>query len=154
MNRQYIGARYVPKFYEGSNGSNWESNHSYEALTIVTYLNNSYTSKIPVPATVGNPADNPGYWVLTGNFNAQVEEYRKDVEILSNRKYIFIGDSYGETRDSTSWIDELVSSLGLTNGMYYKTFAGGYGFHPAYTGGDNAKFILDTETNEIVWGSN
>ena len=37
--RQYIGARYVPKF---SNPIEWNRNNSYEALTIVTYLNNSY----------------------------------------------------------------------------------------------------------------
>ena len=54
MNRQYIGARYVPKFFEGEGGSNtWAgSSVAYEALTVVTYLNNSYTSKKPVPAGV------------------------------------------------------------------------------------------------------
>ena len=80
--RQYIGARYVPKFFENPNthDNEWLSGASYEALTIVTYYNNSYTSKKPVPSTVGNPADNPSYWVVTGNYNAQVEQYREDVE--------------------------------------------------------------------------
>lgn len=72
--RQYVGARYVPKF---DDQGAWQSGTSYEALTIVTYNNASYTSKIPVPATVGNPADNDTYWVLTGNYNAQVEDYRQ-----------------------------------------------------------------------------
>lgn len=72
--RQYVGARYVPKF---ADPVAWQSGTSYEALTIVTYNNNSFTSKIPVPATVGNPADNPTYWVETGNYNAQVEDYRQ-----------------------------------------------------------------------------
>lgn len=72
--RQYVGARYVPKFaYPVA----WQAGTSYEALTIVTYNNSSYTSKIPVPATVGNPADNDSYWALTGNYNAQVEDYRQ-----------------------------------------------------------------------------
>ena len=80
MNRQYIGARYVPKFYEGSNGNEWDVNVPYEPLTIVTYLGNSYTSKIPVPANVGAPNLNPTYWVLTSNYSAQIEEYRQQVE--------------------------------------------------------------------------
>ena len=46
-NRQYIGARYVPKF---ADPVEWNSALSYEALTIVTHLGNSFTSKKPVPA--------------------------------------------------------------------------------------------------------
>ena len=81
MIRQYVGARYVPKF---ADPVAWASGTSYEAMTIVTYNNSSYTSKIPVPATVGNPADNPDYWALTGNYNAQVEQYRQETETVSN----------------------------------------------------------------------
>lgn len=80
MARQYIGARYVPKFYEGSHGSEWDYNVAYEPLTIVTYLGNSYTSKKPIPAGVGNPKDNGDYWASTGIYNTQVEEYRQEVE--------------------------------------------------------------------------
>lgn len=69
--REYVGARYVPKF---ADPVEWQSDTSYEALTIVTYNNSSYTSKVPVPATVGNPAQNIEYWVLTGNYNAQTQE--------------------------------------------------------------------------------
>ena len=81
MVRQYVGARYVPKF---ADPVAWASGTSYEAMTIVTYNNSSYTSKIPVPATVGNPAGNPDYWALTGNYNAQVEQYRQETETVSN----------------------------------------------------------------------
>lgn len=77
MVRQYVGARYVPKF---ASPTEWKEGTSYEALTIVTYNNASYTSKVPVPPTVGNPAQNKDYWALTGNYNAQVEEYRQTVE--------------------------------------------------------------------------
>ena len=78
---QYVGARYVPKF---ADPVEWQSNTSYEALTIVTYNKSSYTSKIPVPATVGNPAENGTYWVLTGNYNSQVEQYRQETEEVKN----------------------------------------------------------------------
>ena len=66
--RQYIGARYVVKTYENSqnpNSAEWEANTSYEPLTLVTYQNSSYLSKKQVPATVGNPAANAAYWIVT-----------------------------------------------------------------------------------------
>ena len=77
MIKQYVGARYVPKF---ASPVEWAADTSYEALTIVTFNNASYTSKVPVPPTVGNPANNPQYWALTGNYNAQVEQYRQETE--------------------------------------------------------------------------
>ena len=72
--RQYIGARYVPKF---ADPIAWDSDRSYEALTIVTYLGTSYTSKKDVP--VGTAISNTEYWVATGNYNSQVEEYAEIV---------------------------------------------------------------------------
>lgn len=70
INRQYVGARYVPKIM-----GEWNKALQYEALSVVTYMNNSFTSKVPVPANV--EINNTDYWVNTGNYNAQVEEYRK-----------------------------------------------------------------------------
>lgn len=109
MNRQYVGARYVPKF---ANPIEWDNKRSYEALTIVTYLGTSYTSKKTVP--VGIEINDGDYWVVTGNYNAQIDEYRKEVNIinekvnelynLKNRKFILIGDSYGVNNEPT-WID-------------------------------------------------
>ena len=71
INRQYVGARYVPKIV-----GEWNKVLQYEALSVVTYMGNSFTSKVPVPANV--EIDNTDYWVNTGNYNAQVEEYRKE----------------------------------------------------------------------------
>lgn len=141
MVKQYVGARYVPKF---ASPVEWASDTSYEALTIVTFNNASYTSKIPVPPTVGNPANNPKYWALTGNYNAQVEEYRQETvnvknsinEEVSNREnadnilqqnidtlkthprnFILIGDSFSigvNGDDNTKKLD---------NGGWIKRFA-------------------------------
>lgn len=79
---QYIGARYVPLFFTNpdDNSNNWKSGVAYDPLTVVTDLNQSYTSKIPVPASVGRPSENPAYWILTGAYNNQVEQYRQEVE--------------------------------------------------------------------------
>ena len=83
--RQYIGARYVPKFYDYNGSSNWRSGVEYEALTIVTRNGNSYTSKIPVPSSVGAPEENPTYWVATGLYNEQVEAYRQLTIAVASR---------------------------------------------------------------------
>ena len=71
INRQYVGARYVPKIM-----GEWDKNIPYEPLSIVTYKGNSFTSKIPVPAKVD--IGDETYWVNTGNYNAQLEAYRKE----------------------------------------------------------------------------
>lgn len=72
----YVGARYVP-IYDGA----WSSSKKYEPLVVVQYQGNSYTSKTYVPAGV-NPT-NENYWAQSGNYNAQVEEYRKEVGRLT-----------------------------------------------------------------------
>lgn len=75
---KYVGARYVPLFAEPAE---WNINSTYEPLTIVLHEGNSYTSKQYVP--VGIQIDNEEYWALTGNYNAQVEQYRKEVKTLA-----------------------------------------------------------------------
>ena len=71
---QYIGSRYVPVF---ADTLYWSSTRTYEPLTITLHEGNSYTSKQYVPA--GIDIANGDYWALTGNYNAQVEQYRKEV---------------------------------------------------------------------------
>lgn len=115
VERQYIGARYVPKFFEGVNGSpEWVAGLAYEALTIVTYLGNSFTSKVPVPAGVGNPADNPTYWVNTGNYNAQVDAYRGEVaEVKSDVAGVqgALNTEIQNRKDADELINENITSL-------------------------------------------
>lgn len=68
----YIGARYVPLIMGA-----YDATKAYEPLTIVLYEGASYTSKQAVPA--GVTPTNDEYWALTGNYNAQVEQYRTEV---------------------------------------------------------------------------
>jgi len=77
---QYIGARYAPLFYEGTNGAEWDQGVPYEPLTIVTYAGFSWTSKKKVPSSVGAPNLNPDYWVNTGNYNEGINELMQAVE--------------------------------------------------------------------------
>ena len=76
--RQYIGARYVPIFgRKGEESIEWDNSAPYEPLTIVLYQGNSYTSRQYVP--VGVEITNQEFWAITGNYNAQVEQYRIEV---------------------------------------------------------------------------
>lgn len=155
--RQYIGARYVPKFFEGgsSQSAEWLANTQYEALTIVTRNGNSYTSRKPVPANIGAPEENPEYWVSTGIFNEQVEEYRQEVSALSDTvsgiqsdivdieneiadiegsitdKWLFVADSYDIYYDDYHRTDVCAEAMGLANDQYYTIAAGGYGIKPS-----------------------
>lgn len=143
--RQYVGARYVPIVM-----GEWNNTVAYEALSIVTYLGNSYTSKKPVP--VGTEITNTEYWVLTGNYNAQVEEYRQEVEeavgevetaiaaigtdymkSIKNRKFLIVGDSYADGQQGGSPAQEfpyyLKIYLGLTDNEVFVVARGGDGFN-------------------------
>lgn len=71
---QYIGKRYAPLL---ADPIEWDGSKTYESLTIVQHEGNSYTSRQDVP--VGIDIGNDKYWALTGNYNAQVEAYRKEV---------------------------------------------------------------------------
>lgn len=77
---QYIGARYVPLF---ADPMQWDSTKTYEPLTIVYNGGNSYTSRQYVPA--GIQIDDDAYWALTGNYNAQIEQYRAEVARCDGR---------------------------------------------------------------------
>lgn len=106
VQRQYIGARYVPKFFQGPDGTPaWIGNVPYEPLIIVTYLGNSYTSKIPVPSGIGNPSLNPTYWALTGNFNAQLQQVSSDVETMK--------ETVNEVTQDISEINDKINNLDL-----------------------------------------
>ena len=133
-NNVYIGMRYVPIF-----DGDWDATKSYEALTIVQYGNNTYTSKKPVP--VGTLPTNTNYWALTGNYNGQIADLNTrmtaaegnindldtridtleaEVPALRKRKFILIGDSYGNgvpLGTSYGWIARAKAALGLTEGV-------------------------------------
>lgn len=92
--RQSIGARYVPKFAEPSE---WTPTRTYEPLTIVTYYENSYTSKKNVPQ--GVDIGNREYWALTGSLNGAIREclteinnIKLDISKLKDLKIVNVKD--------------------------------------------------------------
>lgn len=107
---QYIGARYVPKFYENSAGTaEWRSGVIYEPLTIVTWNGNSYTSKKMVPSVIGDPSLNPDYWVATGLFNQQVADLsdrlitaESNIDVLNNKTGYYTPEMFGAAGDGVT----------------------------------------------------
>lgn len=111
MIRQYIGARYVPLIFNNNGSNEWVNGIAYEPLTIVTYMNNSYTSVKSVPANAGNPSIATEYWANTGNIPGIITSLQNDVSALqteeiendrrfnerytlNDRSFIIGGDSY------------------------------------------------------------
>lgn len=138
INRQYVGARYVPKVM-----GEWNKALQYEALSIVTYAGNSFTSKVPVPANID--ISNKSYWVNTGNYNAQVEAYRQQTAQLENHLNSEIIDRKNDTKDNILWIGDSYSvnyNHKLPNGVrymlnaknWYEYSKGGAGFLGAWAG--------------------
>ena len=100
--REYIGARYVPKFM-----GEYSPTTEYEALCVVDDgLGTSYTSKIPTPA--GTPLTNTTYWALTGSLNGAILHLQDEIDDINDYKtigakpelYGAVGD--GLTDDTTA----------------------------------------------------
>lgn len=138
INRQYVGARYVPKLM-----GEWNKALQYEALSVVTYLGNSFTSKVYVPANID--ISNQSYWVSTGNYNAQVENYRNETAQLTNSLNGEIINRKNADKDNILWIGDSYSvnyNHKLPNGVrdmlnaknWYEYSKGGAGFAGAWAG--------------------
>lgn len=133
---QYVGARYVPKLFDdGQGGMEWQANTYYEPLTIVTYNNSSYTSRGPVAASVGNPAENGEYWALTGNFNGVIASFSSRLESLESQfgiktetRGIIVGDSYIATvPQSKNPLIKMADMLKIQLDHLYRVGKGGGG---------------------------
>ena len=160
INRQYVGARYVPKLM-----GEWNKALPYEALSIVTHLGHSFTSKIPVPANVD--ITNTDYWVNTGNYNAQVEAYRQETAQLHNDLNNEIINRKNDTKDNILWIGDSYSvnyNHKLPNGVrdmlnaknWYEYSKGGAGFAGAWAGAtfndliEQAKHEMSATQKEMI----
>lgn len=101
----YVGHRYVPKIM-----GEWDNQIQYEGLSIVTYKGTSYTSKKYVP--VGIDISNKDFWVITGNYDAQVETYRRDVNRYKEETDKTIDNYKQETTEKLEKIELNVDSFG------------------------------------------
>ena len=77
----------------------------------------------------------PNYYI--NEINNDISDINDELSILKNRKYIFIGDSYGTGENelqeqTTPWTTLVPQYLGLTENDYYKTSINGSGFIAGY----------------------
>lgn len=110
----YTGMRYVPVF---ADPAEWSSANSYEPLEIVIHKGNSYTSKTFVP--VGVEITDQEYWANTGNYNAQVEQYRQDVAVVKDQistANANISNINTQIKDINAQIDEIETEI--RDGIY------------------------------------
>lgn len=79
-NLQYIGARYVPAFYENpdTGDTTWKDGVAYQALTIVSNGNAAYISRKPVP--VGKQITDDEFWAKLWDGNPEIEELETRVD--------------------------------------------------------------------------
>ena len=113
-NLQYIGARYVPKLYDNpdDHSISWKSGVGYEPLTIVKYNDDTYTSRKPIPASVGNPADNPTYWAKTSDFNAALVALQNTVNDIQNDLETLVDSNYLAGKKVVVYGDSTVAATG------------------------------------------
>lgn len=154
---QYIGARYVPKWYVNTNDqtADWQINVEYEPLTWVTTTNNHlYLSKKTVPDNIGNPADNTEYWLDMGVFTGgqydelqgEIDDINDDLSVVhsditsldgrvtalegdTKEKYYFcIGDSYSVSNPSLNCYWDLAGEeLGIDSDHWINNSVIGFG---------------------------
>ena len=129
--RQYKGMRYVPLFgRKGEDSIVWDNTAPYEPLTIVLYQGNSFTSRQYVPE--GVEITNEEFWAETGNYNAQIEQYRQDVLALqstfdeyveaaeANYNLSYVGKYGAKENDSTvDWASILSQIAEVSDTVYF-----------------------------------
>ena len=110
---QYIGARYVPIFYQNSQdptSSLWENNVTYEAMTWVSLANgHMYISKKQVPANIGSPADNGEYWLEAGQYNAYIQQLQDQIDDMND------GDVSGSLQNQINTMNDGDATGSLQN---------------------------------------
>ena len=105
---RYIGARYVPIM-----AGDWDSTREYEALSVVQYQGDSYTSKMYVP--VGVDIANTQYWVKTGTFNQQVAAMGSRIDALQTAYDGQFNDINDDITDLTNDINGVENSVTTLN---------------------------------------
>lgn len=108
--RQYIGARYIPVF---ADPVEWTDERTYEPLTMVQHLGETYMTKQAVPLGVQLPDTSQGeesndYWVHMSNWNAQIETYRQEVLQYNGRISTLENDLPTSAFDSTNTVKKAI----------------------------------------------
>ena len=149
--RKYVGSRYVPIFGRiGDETLSWDNTKPYEPLTIVLYNGNSYTSRQFVP--IGTPIENTDYWALTANYNAQIQQYRNDLDALGAK--LPEGD-FSSTDTVKKYVDDKDSAMqSYVNSQIANSIGSLSSSQPIFVAStddmtDNTKIYVLTSNNHI-----
>lgn len=134
MVREYVGARYVPKFM-----GTFDATQSYEALCVVDNgLGTSYISKIPTPA--GTSLTDTTYWAIYGAISGAIINLQNQIDNINNveipnlntaigskanqsmvneiaydrlngRRVVILTDSYGQAPSGDTFYDQLLTAF-------------------------------------------
>ena len=104
--REYIGARYIPKF---ADPIQWDPANTYESLEVVTNHGASYVSRREVPA--GIQLDDNAYWVKWSDFNAQLQYYI-NMEDSFNGRVVALEDALPiADYDSANTVSDAIAAI-------------------------------------------
>lgn len=157
--RQYIGARYVPKFM-----GTYDPTQIYEALDVVDNgLGTSYISKVPTPA--GTPLTDTTHWAIYGassgaiiNLQNQINANSADIQSLNNeiddivnevRRVVVVGDSY-MLHGTKPWHLVMKELLDVANDDFFAYGEGGAGFVHVGNGGHTFETLLSANISNIT----
>ena len=140
--RQYIGARYVPRFM-----GTYDATQQYDALDVVDNgLGTSYIARITTPA--GTPLTDTDHWFIYGASSGEIINLQNQIDIIVNtdlpginsdisdlqgeisdikadkRRIVCITDSYG-THSITNWAARTFANIGVdpsTDGFLFRDY--------------------------------
>lgn len=137
--RQYIGARYVPKFM-----GTYDPTTDYEALSVVDNgMGTSYTSKKPTPA--GTPLTDTDYWAVTGSLNGAIIQLQNDVLQLQGDMTTL--DAKVDSVKANPTVADLIANTALVDGDVAYTG----GFYAAGDGGEGTYLITSAGTPDNMF---
>lgn len=140
MVREYVGARYVPKFM-----GTYDATQIYEALCIVDNgLGTSYISKVPTPA--GTPLTDTTYWAVYGAASGAIINLQNQIDNIENTEIPAITSSIGnlsdlDTSDQTSIVNAINEVCETIAGLKNRRFILMSDSYGNYQNSDNKNYM-------------
>lgn len=129
--RQYIGARYVPKFM-----GTYDATQSYEALCVVDNgMGTSYISTIPTPA--GTPLTDTTHWAIYGASSGAIINLQNQINAIDTT----IGDSSSGMIKDINDLDASVNTIETRLNMPRKFLLIGDSYMRGVDGDDNQSTV-------------
>lgn len=165
--REYIGARYVPRFT-----GTYDPTQIYEALDVVDNgSGTSYIARKTVPA--GTPLTDNTYWFIYGASSGAIINLQNQIDTIVNtdipaiqsdisgldadidaikadkRRIVCVTDSYG-THSVTNWAARTFTNLGIAAGDHFLFAEGSSGFSHQGQNGHTFETLLSSNIGSVT----